>query len=143
MISFELNQLVGDKVADKDIKSWLKKIDKVLRLKKNLSISVAIVGDLAIKKLNHMYRGKDKVTDVLSFGEMDSPVERHFSSPDYLGEVVICHPQAKRQAKKASHSVNREIQVLLTHGVMHLLGYDHEIDAEAEVMEGLEKKILK
>ena len=143
MISFELNQLTGQTVSTRDVKKWLSKVDQVLKLKKDLGISIAIVGLVAMKKLNHTYRGRDKVTDVLSFGEMDGMVEKHFTPKNYLGEVVICYPQAVKQAKTAKHSVQKEIQTLLVHGTMHLLGYDHEVDSEAQVMEALEKKMLE
>lgn len=143
MISYDFNQIVGKKIPTKLWPEVLSRIQKVLKVRKDLEVSIAIVGDAAMKKLNKFYRGKNKVTDVLSFGEMDSSIKNHFLSKGYLGEVVICYPQAVRQAAKAKHSLEREIRILFVHGVMHLLGYDHELDKEAELMEGLEKKILK
>lgn len=138
-IKFEVNQQAGKKIPASYWQKWLKRIEQELKLKKSLEISVAVVGDQAIKKLNKQYRRKDKVTDVLSFAEFDDLTKTPMG---YLGEIIICYPQAVRQAAKARHSVLKEFQILFTHGFMHLLGYDHEQDDEAEIMEGLEKKIL-
>lgn len=143
MINFEINQNNGIKISDKDWSAWFLSIEKGLKLKKDLEVSVAIVDDKAIKKLNSAYRGKNYVTDVLSFGEMDSSVQRYFQDKNFLGEIVICYPQAARQAKKAKHSVKNEVQLLLTHGFLHLLGYDHEkSEVEAKKMRKLEEKVV-
>lgn len=143
MINFEINQNNRIKISDKDWSAWFLSIEKGLKLKKDLEVSVAIVDDKAIKKLNSAYRDKNYVTDVLSFGEMDSSVQRYFQDKNFLGEIVICYPQAVRQAKKAKHSVKNEVQLLLTHGFLHLLGYDHEkSEAEAKKMRKLEEKVV-
>ncbi|NUM25728.1 MAG: rRNA maturation RNase YbeY [Candidatus Buchananbacteria bacterium] len=139
MVRFEVNQQAGKKITASVWRSYLKPIEAALKLKKPLEISIGIVGDAAIKKLNKIYRHKDKVTDVLSFGETNQLAG---GNKNYLGEIIICYPQAVRQAKKAGHPLNRELQLLFTHGFLHLLGYDHEKDSDAEVMEGLEEKIL-
>lgn len=143
MIDFEINQNTGTKISEKDWSEWFLAIEKKLKLKKDLEVSVAIVDEKAIKKLNHAYRDKNYVTDVLSFGEMDSSVHRYFQDKNFLGEIVICYPQATKQAKKAKHSIKNEIQLLLTHGFLHLLGYDHEkSELEAKKMRKLEEKVM-
>ena len=141
MISFEINQQSGKNISEKLLQKWLKKIENVLKIKKNTDISIGIVGDGAIKKLNKDYRSKDKVTDVLSFSENDSKVKTPMIN-NYLGEIIICYPQAVRQAKKIGHPVNKEIELLLIHGFLHLLGHDHEKTKETKIMRDLEQRIL-
>ena len=102
-------------------------------------VSIALVTDAHMRKLNRRYRGKDHVTDVLSF-EASSP-QPPASSP-YMGEIVIARGVARRQARAARHSLTAELRVLSLHGLLHLLGYDHETDTEAGEMERHETEIL-
>jgi probable rRNA maturation factor len=83
-------------------------------------ITVAIVPDSRVRALNRRYRKKDKATDVLSF-----PADER----GYLGDVVIAAGVARRQAKGAGHTLQTELRVLALHGLLHLLGYDHETDS--------------
>ena len=89
------------------------------------SLTVAFVRDRKIRELNLRFRGKNQATDVLSFpaGEPGDS-----AATDYLGDIVISAETAVRQAKEASHSVEREVSELVIHGVLHLCGYDHETD---------------
>lgn len=108
----------------------------------NAELSVLFVGDRAMRSLNRRYRGKDKTTDVLSF----SLREGAFShiQPHILGDIVIAVPTAARQAAEAGHALGREIEVLLVHGLLHLLGYDHErSDDEEKRMKRRELQLLK
>jgi probable rRNA maturation factor len=82
-------------------------------------LSVAIVSDRRMRALNRQFRGKDKVTDVLSFPSNDR---------GFLGDIVIAAGVSKRQAREAGHSDVTELRVLALHGLLHLLGYDHEAD---------------
>jgi probable rRNA maturation factor len=82
-------------------------------------VTVAIVPDARVRTLNRKYRRKDKPTDVLSF-----PAEER----GYLGDVVIAAGVARRHAREAGHSLLTELRVLALHGLLHLLGYDHETD---------------
>jgi probable rRNA maturation factor len=82
-------------------------------------MTVAVVPDARIRALNRRYRSKDRVTDVLSFAAEE---------PGELGDVVIAAGVAARQARQAGHSVAVELRVLALHGLLHLLGYDHEHD---------------
>lgn len=83
------------------------------------SVTVAIVPDSRVRRLNRQYRRKDAPTDVLSF-----PSEER----GYLGDIVIAAGVARRQARDAGHSVPTELRILALHGLLHLLGYDHERD---------------
>ena len=82
-------------------------------------MTVAIVSDARVRALNRQYRKKDTATDVLSFPSDDR---------GYLGDVVIASGVAARQAREAGHSLATELRVLALHGLLHLLGYDHERD---------------
>jgi probable rRNA maturation factor len=83
------------------------------------TVTVAIVSDARVRTLNRQYRRKDKVTDVLSFPSGER---------GYLGDVVIAAGVAARQAREAGHTLATELRVLALHGLLHLLGYDHERD---------------
>lgn len=86
------------------------------------SFTVRFIGDRQMRHLNRAYRQRDTTTDVLSFpGQHDGP-EPH------LGDVVVSVPTARRQAAAAGHSSRREVRVLILHGLLHCLGYDHEVD---------------
>jgi probable rRNA maturation factor len=103
-------------------------------------LSVVVCTDTFIQPLNLEYRGLDKPTDVLSFSQR----EGEEADPDdpMLGDVIISLDTAIRQAAERGHSLALEVRVLLVHGIFHLLGYDHEVDAEAEEMEALEREVL-
>lgn len=90
-------------------------------------VCVALVSDARMKALNRQFRGKDYVTDVLSFPARSGSVSAA-PSADFLGDVVIASGVAKKQAKAAGHPVNVEIRILALHGLLHLLGYDHDAD---------------
>jgi len=104
----EINNLTADKVD----KIFLKKTaQKTLSLTKFRvpQISIVFVGDARIKALNKKYKKSDRITDILAF--------------DY-GEIIICLPQARRQAKDLRHTLKKELGILLIHGILHLKGYD-------------------
>jgi probable rRNA maturation factor len=99
-------------------------------------LGVMITSDAAVRDLNRRYRGEDAPTDVLSFALSEDAGE-FVLPPDEskrLGDVVISLPAARRQAKRAAHPLEREMELLLVHGLLHLLGYDHATDDEARVM---------
>jgi probable rRNA maturation factor len=97
--------------------SWLSRIAPVRR---RAAVTVAVVPDARVRALNRSYRGTDRATDVLSFPP---------SSPSpFLGDIVIARGVARRQARAAGHSERTEWRVLALHGLLHLLGYDHETD---------------
>ncbi len=90
-------------------------------------LSVLFVGDRAMRSLNRKYRGKDKTTDVLSFSYREGRFP--YIQKNLLGDIVISVPKADRQAKTEGHTLQKEINRLLVHGLTHLLGYDHEAGA--------------
>jgi probable rRNA maturation factor len=88
-------------------------------------VTIVLAGDATLRRLNRTFRKKDKTTDVLSF---PSGRDGHPDGSRPLGEIVISVPQAGRQAKAAGHARAIELRVLVIHGYLHLLGYDHEVD---------------
>lgn len=96
------------------------------------AVTVAVVTDARVRALNRQYRKKDKTTDVLSFPSDD---------PGYLGDIAIAAGVAARQAHTAGHSLATELRVLALHGLLHLLGYDHEHDDGR--MARLERRLRK
>jgi probable rRNA maturation factor len=93
------------------------------------TVSVAVVSDARVRALNRRYRGVNRATDVLSFPTSPEPrATRHGLRPMSLGDIVIARGVARRQAREAGHSELTEWRVLALHGLLHLLGYDHERD---------------
>ena len=103
-------------------------------------LSLLLCDDDTIHPLNRDYRGKDKPTDVLSFAQREG--EFAFVDDNLLGDVIISMDTTVRQAAERNHSVETELRVLLVHGILHLLGYDHIEDDEAEIMEAKEREVL-
>jgi probable rRNA maturation factor len=99
-------------------------------------VGVVVTGDATVRDLNRRYRGEDAPTDVLSFafGEDAGEFVLPPGESTRLGDVAISLPAARRQAKQAGHSLEREVALLLVHGLLHLLGYDHATDDDARVM---------
>ena len=128
---------------------FIKKIvQKVLKEeKKEGNVSVAVIGSGRMRKLNKKYRGKNKVTDVLAFPTQKllfKKFSRELQKTQGLGEVVICQREVKKSAKKFKVSFERELARILIHGVLHLVGYDHEkSEKAAEEMQKREEKYLK
>ena len=96
------------------------------------AVTIAILPDSKVKALNKRFRGLNKATDVLSFPsgeEGQRPVTaRSGKGPKFLGEIVIARGIAQKQAKNLAHPTKIELRVLALHGLLHLLGYDHEVD---------------
>ena len=101
-------------------------------------LSIALVGDREMRPLNAKYRKKNQTTDVLSFFVEDQPV----SGGKILGDVVISVEQARCQAKERGKTLKSEMATLLIHGILHLLGYDHEKSPrQARIMFAYERKL--
>ncbi len=113
----------GRPVAAAGLAAWLRRIAPA---RARGVVSVALVSDRKVRALNRTYRHKDYATDVLSFGQAPSPKLRG-PSP-FLGDIVIARGVARRQAREARHSEQTELKILALHGLLHLLGYDHELD---------------
>ena len=101
--------------------------------RRGAGVSVLLCGDARMRRLNREFRKIDRPTDVLSF-----PAD----VPGLLGDVAIDVPYAARQARRRGHALDREVQLLLVHGVLHLLGHDHAEPEEHAVMFGLQDRLL-
>lgn len=113
-------------VDEKFLEKVAEKTAKELKLKTPEEISIVLVCDARMKKLNKQYRKRDKTTDVLAF--------------DY-GEIFICVPQAKKQAKELGHSLRQELGILLIHGLLHLASYDDETKKDFNKMRKKQEEI--
>jgi len=150
----EINIDVEQKLKVSLEESWLRNIAlKALEAEGIVSpaeMGLVITNSKIIQKLNRTYRGEDKPTDVLAFhmipGTSQESELRFVGPPDgvhHLGEVVISYPQAVRQAHEQGHGVAPELALLIVHGVLHLLGYDHELPEEEQQMKARENEILE
>lgn len=99
-------------------------------------LAIRIVGPAESRSLNQRYRGKDKPTNVLSFPAAAAPGEKQ------IGDLVICAAVVAREAKEQGKTLRAHWAHMVVHGCLHLLGFDHEHEAEAGKMEGKERKIL-
>jgi probable rRNA maturation factor len=131
VIYIEIDERYGDLISADLLQAAAQKTLQLDQFEELPSLSIKVTGDQEIRELNSAYRGIDKTTDVLSF-------EAEYYDPDlesrYLGDVVISFPQAAGQAQKSGHPVESELQLLIIHGVLHLLGYDHGSEEEKETM---------
>lgn len=137
MIRAQVNQSIlkgGQKLPQQRLQRVLDACARALKVKQEQVVSVGFVSPAQMRKLNRTWRGKDKVTDVLSFELDGGPLK---------GEILLSYEQAARQAKEMEHSVRDELCFLVVHGVLHLWGYDHEDPKDAKRMFPLQEKILK
>ena len=133
---------------------WFKRVAELVlaseKVNPHTELSLVITGQEKIRQLNRDYLGKDRPTDVLAFAMV--PQENEIMEvppfvvpPDgviHLGEVIISYPQALMQAEEYHHSVKREMAILIIHGVLHLLGYDHATPFQESRMRARELEIL-
>jgi len=111
-------------------------------------VSLVFTDSETVQRLNRDYRGVDKPTDVLAFymlpqKEADSSFALPPNGVIRLGEVIISYPQAVEQAKEQGHSTKQELALLIIHGILHLLGYDHEQPEEEKLMRERERELLE
>ena len=130
MIKFEFNQ----KKSGLSLKAKLRKLGKIIseEFKKNGLVSVAIIDSKESKKLNKIYRGKNKPADILTFVYKDE---------DSLGEIVLSCDEIKKEAKNKKQKITETAIDLIIHGICHIFGYKHETEKDALIMEEKERKI--
>jgi len=144
VITFIFNQKQlsgGQHLPERMIKQVAEEISHQLKVTKPVFISVAFISEKEIKAYNKTYRGVDRVTDVLSFSFEDNK-DAFPEMEKVMGEILLCYPQAKKQAKEAKHSARKELIFLLIHGSLHLFGHEHQTIKQAEKMFILQKKLL-
>jgi probable rRNA maturation factor len=115
--------------------------ERILKITKPYSFSIILVDSLKIRSINHNYRNMDSVTDIISFAYHDSKLTLNNEIIE-LGDIFINIDCIRSQAKEYGHTLKREFAFLLTHGLLHLLGYDHQEEHEERIMIGLQKEIL-
>lgn len=142
MTVVDIQNLTTLRVDENFVRRVVKKTLQYSGIKGTISVGVAFVGRAAIKELNRKYNDKNKATDVLSFRS-----ERKFITPEvtrkYLGEIVVCPGVVRKQAAMLGTPFVREFSHVIIHGILHLIGYEHESDAKkAEKMHSKEEKIM-
>ena len=109
---------------------------------KTLELSLLLTDNQTIRRLNANWRNKDRATDVLSFPMLEN-FTNYRKETLLLGDIVISGEKAKEQATYQGHSLRRELSFLFLHGLLHLLGHDHETEAEEAVMRAKQREILR
>lgn len=149
-----------DVLIDKELKGclevgWLRRVAKQILAAQgvgaDVELGLVIASQERVRQLNLSYLGKDEPTDVLAFSMLPALEKAGVDFPPFvippdgvshLGEVVISYPQAVMQAEEHQHSIRREIAILIIHGVLHLLGYEHDKPGLKRRMIAREKEIL-
>lgn len=134
-----VNTVKNSGVANKHIERIVEYVLK--QEKKKGDVTIQIVGDARMRRLNKEYRGKDKTTDVLSFAFQEGEHMDFFDST--LGDIFLCPNQLKRQSVYFKVPYKEEFSRMLIHGVLHILGYDHVEQKEAEIMFARQEKYLR
>ncbi len=148
----EINVLIDEGVAVPLEMDWLRSVAEQALTSEDFSSAVelglVIAGQNKVHQLNRDYRGRDEPTDVLAFSaleEIGADYPPFVTPPDgvqHLGEVIISYPQAVMQAEEHQHSIKKEIAILIIHGVLHLLGYEHDEPERERQMRARESDIL-
>lgn len=126
-----------------DYLAIIKETTKQLNIDENIELSCILVDDQKIHDINKEYRKIDRSTDVISFALEDSEQYYVIGMPRSLGDIFISVDHAKMQAEEYGHSLKREMCFLFTHGLLHLLGYDHVEKEDEEKMIMTQKSILE
>lgn len=128
---------------EQDFVQVMKQCEKTLSITKEYSVSLIFTDAKEIHEINRSYRNIDRPTDVISFAMMDS--ENDYEMPEgenELGDIFISIDAVRKQAESYGHSVQREVCFLFTHGLLHLLGYDHMNDEDEKVMFKIQDVII-
>ena len=142
----EIRNTTGQKGLEGAVKKAIEKTVPFFRKRGDFSFSVALVGTVAMRALSKAWKGKDKPTDVLSFG-FSEKIHDDFPIPDKeiaMGEIVICVPYAKKQARELGISLAKNSATLACHGTIHLFGIDHERSQEEyDTTMRIQKEVVK
>ena len=148
----EVEIFVEEKFRGLVDESWARRIAQTVLKAEEVAplyeVSLVFTDSETVRRLNRDYRGVDEPTDVLAFcmlsqNEADSSFALPPDGVTRLGEVIISYPQAVEQASEQGHSSERELALLIIHGILHLLGYDHEETEEESKMRERERKLLE
>ena len=131
-----------EKNYEQDFTAIIEQALKTLGIEDDVEVSCVLVDDERIHEINREYRHIDRSTDVISFAMEDNDQFYVEGMPRTLGDIFISVDHAKKQAEEYGHSLRREMCFLFTHGILHLLGYDHMTDEQEKEMFGLQDQIL-
>jgi len=138
MPEISINNLTKSSIDNDLVERVIKKVLKGEKVEG--SVSIAFVGERRIRHLNDKYRGKNRVTDVLSFSGAEAEFKDFFKQD--IGEIIICLKQVRKNAEQDKVSFKKELIHILIHGCLHLLGYDHKEPKQEEKMKAKEQKYL-
>lgn len=148
MVLNSLNKFEIYNNTNYDITEELSTLKKVLNLTlkkekvKKATFNIIFITDTEIQKINKQYRNQDKPTDVISFALEENKKEQAFLKERVLGDIYISIDRAKKQADDYNHSLKRELCFLAVHGLLHLLGYNHQTKEEEKIMFKKQELIL-
>ncbi len=147
-MNWNLDITIEESFEESVSEEWLQSVVKQVMISEAIDLpaelSLLITDDVTVHQLNLQYRGIDQTTDVLAFAfQEDNDFPEFPESDTQLGEVIISFHQAHRQAAELGHSLDHELAVLTVHGVLHLLGYDHESEDQEAQMSQAENRILQ
>jgi len=144
-ISFEFVNKTTEDVAKYQavMLSLVEETVSLLKINEDIELSLIIVDNQEIHQINQTYRGIDRPTDVISFALEDTTEIMIEGMPRMLGDIFISIDKIKEQAKEYQHSFQREFAFLFVHGLLHLLGYDHNDTKEQELMFEKQRQILE
>jgi probable rRNA maturation factor len=143
-MSVEVNNESGLRVDEAEVVALARHVLAAMHVHPQAELSVVLVDEPAMEQLHLQWMGEPGSTDVLSFSmdELRPGSEGEESQPGLLGDIVVCPQVAARQARAAGHSTQEEMLLLTTHGVLHLLGYDHAEPGEEKEMFELQRTLL-
>jgi probable rRNA maturation factor len=143
-MSVEVNNESGVAVDEAEIVALARHVLDAMRVHPQAELSVVLVDEASMEQLHVQWMDEPGPTDVLSFpmDELRPGREDEDPQPGLLGDVVLCPQVARRQARTTGHSAEEELLLLTTHGILHLLGFDHAEPEEEKEMFGLQRKLL-
>lgn len=142
-VNIEIDEPYAQQVDAQDIERLVAHVLGGEGIDEPAELSIWITGEAQLHELNRQYREVDNSTDVLSFGaDGDAAFVAAPGQPRYLGDLAVSFPHVARQAEEYGHARQRELGYLVTHGILHLLGYDHEQNDDAAAMRGREESLL-
>jgi len=149
MIEISYNQVEKESNEEEIIQKVVKTVLELEKIQHDVNVYITLTNNEEIHQINKEYRDVDRPTDVLSFPMYEREEieklreEKKDEIEEILGDIIISIPKIKEQAKEYGHSYERELAYLTTHGMLHLLGYDHMIEEEKVVMREHEEAVLE
>lgn len=144
VVGIEVNNESGVTTDETEIVALARHVLSAMHVHPQAELSVVLVDESVMEQLHVQWMDEPGPTDVMSFpmDELRPGTEGEDSPPGLLGDVVLCPQVAQRQARQAGHSTDEELMLLTTHGILHLLGYDHAEPAAEQKMFGLQRQLL-